>query len=143
MQPEIRVLFVCTENSARSQMAEALARELGRGRVAAFSAGVEPQPIHPLAIRAMRNARIDISAQRSKHWLTLADQHFDYVITVCDRARERCPTWIMPHEDVHWSIDDPALAAGTESERLAVFTRVLNELRNRVSLFLVSNRIVL
>jgi protein-tyrosine-phosphatase len=137
----VRVLFICTENSARSQMAEGLARSLGRGRVEAFSAGVEPQPMHSLAIRAMRNASIDISAHHSKHWLTLADKQFDYVITVCDKARERCPTWILPHEDIHWSIADPALATGTESERLAAFTKALVELRNRVSLFLISNRI--
>ena len=93
MSDRKRVLFVCTGNSARSQMAERLLRHLSRDAVEAFSAGTEPAPLNPLAVRAMAEAGLDISNQRSKHVSSVAGQHFDFVITVCDRAKEQCPRW--------------------------------------------------
>jgi protein-tyrosine-phosphatase len=103
-----RVLFLCTHNSARSQMAEGVARYLGAGEVAAFSAGSQPAEVHPDAVRAMAAIGIDISHQRSKHLDTFAGQSFDYIITVCDRVREVCPIVPNDPEQIHWSFADPA-----------------------------------
>ena len=135
----IRVLFVCTGYSCRSQMAEGWARYLGRGRVEAFSAGTEARPVHPLAIRVMADNKVDIGGQRSKSLDVYLGQPFDYVITVCDRARRACPTWPGPHERIDWSFDDPAEATGTEEARLVVFRRVALEIKRRIDLFLLSS----
>ena len=135
----IRVLFICTGNSCRSQMAEAWARYLGRGQVQAFSAGTTPRPIHPLAIRVMANNNVDIGGQQSKSLDVYLGQPFDYVITVCDRARQACPSWPGPHERIDWSFDDPAEATGTEEERLLVFRRVALEIKRRIDLFLLAS----
>jgi ArsR family transcriptional regulator, arsenate/arsenite/antimonite-responsive transcriptional repressor / arsenate reductase (thioredoxin) len=107
-RPVTRVLFLCTHNSARSQMAEAIVRQLGAGAVAAFSAGSQPAEVHPDAVRAMAAIGIDISQQQSKHLDTFADQSFDYIITVCDRVREVCPIFPNDPEQIHWSFADPA-----------------------------------
>jgi arsenate reductase (thioredoxin) len=136
-----RVLFLCTGNSARSQMAEGWARFLSKGKVDAFSAGTEPKPLNPLAVRAMADVGIDISKQQSKPMDVYLGQPFDFVITVCDRAKESCPVWPGTKDRIHWSFDDPADAIGTEEQRLAVFHRVRDEIRNRVRLFLVANKI--
>lgn len=136
-----RVLFLCTGNSCRSQMAEGLARHLGDGQVEAFSAGRQPKGIHPLAIKAMQEVRIDISGQTSKHLDAFTGQPFDFVITVCDRAREECPIWPGAREHIHWSLDDPAEATGSEEQQLAVFRRIRDEIRQRVRLFLTANHI--
>jgi arsenate reductase len=141
MSPKKRVLFVCTGNSARSQIAEALLRHISRGEADAFSAGTEPTPVNPLAVRVMSEAGIDISAQRSKSVGTFADERFDFVITVCDRAKEQCPRWPGQVEYIHWSIEDPAPVEGSEDTRLKAFRKAREELRQRITLFLLANRI--
>jgi arsenate reductase len=128
----IRVLFLCTHNSARSQMAEALLRELGKGRFETCSAGTEATRVHPLAIRAMADVGIDIAGARSKHLAEYLGQHFDYVITVCDSANESCPVFPGDPQRIHWSFEDPSAAEGTEEERLKVFERVRNEIMMRL-----------
>jgi len=131
----IRVLFVCTGNSARSQMAEAILRQMGRGAFETFSAGTDPRGVNPLTIRALANAGIDVSGARSKSVTEFLGQSFDYVVTVCDRARESCPVFPGGAESQHWGFDDPAEASGSESERLAVFERVLGEISARLRTF--------
>lgn len=131
----IRVLFVCTGNSARSQMAEALLREYGKGAFETFSAGTEPKGVNPLTVRALANVGIDISGARSKSVTEYLGQPFDYVVTVCDRARESCPVFPGGAETIHWGFDDPAETSGTEPERLAVFERVLGEISTRLRAF--------
>ena len=127
-----RVLFLCTHNSARSQMAEGLLRELGGGGFEAHSAGTEATHVRPLAIRAMQEIGIDIGAQRSKTLDEYAGQPFDLVVTVCDEAREACPYFPGAREQIHWSLPDPSKATGTEESRLAVFREVRDELRRRI-----------
>ena len=132
MSDKKRVLILCTGNSARSQMAEGLLRSLGGGRFEVFSAGTHPSRVRPEAIEAMREVGIDISGQRSKPVGEFAGREFDYVITVCDRAREECPVFPGRAERVHWSFDDPAEAAGGWPERLEVFRRVREEIGARL-----------
>ena len=127
-----RVLILCTGNSARSQMAEGLLRSLGGGRFEVFSAGTRPSRVRPEAVEAMREVGIDISGQRSKSVEEFAGREFDYVITVCDNAREECPVFPGRTERVHWSFDDPAEAAGGWPERLEVFRRVREEIGARL-----------
>jgi arsenate reductase len=127
-----RVLFLCTHNSARSQMAEALVRQLGGGRFEAFSAGTEATQVRPLAIRAMAELCIDISGQESKTLDRYLDQPFDKVITVCDQANETCPVFFGAKERLHWSFPDPSRAAGTEEEQLAVYRQVRDAIRARI-----------
>ncbi len=136
-----RILFLCTGNSCRSQMAEGLLRSLAHDRVEAFSAGTDPKGLHPLAVKAMAEVQIDISHQTSKHVDAFAGQAFDFVITVCDRAKEQCPVWPGAPHRLHWSFDDPAEASGSEEQRLAVFRRVRDEIRHRIRLFLISNKL--
>jgi arsenate reductase len=136
MSDKKRVLILCTGNSARSQMAEGLLRHDGGGRFEAFSAGVEPSHVRPQAIEAMREIGIDISGHRSKSVDEFAGQEFDYVITVCDNANERCPVFPGKTERIHWSFDDPAAAEGDETARLAVFRRVRDEIRARLREFI-------
>jgi arsenate reductase len=131
----IRVIFVCTGNSARSQMAEALLRQEGRGAFDVVSAGVEPKGVNPLTIRALASAGIDISGARSKSVGEFLGHPFDYVITVCDRARESCPVFPGGARTLHWGFDDPAEATGTDAERYAVFVRVMGEIALRIRTF--------
>jgi arsenate reductase len=135
------MLFLCTGNSARSQMAEGWARFLSRDKAESFSAGTEPKTLNPLAVRVMAEVGVDISQHQSKAMEVYLGQPFDFVITVCDRAKESCPVWPSARERIHWSFDDPADAVGNEEERLAVFRRVRDELRNRVRLFFAANKI--
>ena len=128
----IRVLFLCTHNSARSQMAEAILRSLGEGLVEVHSAGTEVTRVHPLAIRTMAERGLDISNHRSKHMDELIGEDFDYVVTVCDNARESCPIFPGAPERIHWSIADPAAVEGTEEVRAAVFKRAADELTTRI-----------
>ena len=132
----IRVIFVCTGNSARSQMAEALLRRDGGDRVEVVSAGVNPRGVHPMTIKALAKVGIDITGARSKSVGEFLGQRFDYVITVCDRARATCPVFPGGSETLHWGIDDPAEATGTEEERQAAFDRALRELSGRIHTFL-------
>ena len=132
----IRVLFLCTGNSCRSQMAEALARQRSGGRVEAFSAGTDPKGVHPLTLRALADVGVDASRQTSKHLRTFSKEKFDYVITVCDRAQESCPVWPGAKERIHWSFEDPAEVQGSDAEKLRAFTNVRNAIANRIRLFL-------
>ena len=135
MSDRERVLILCTGNSARSQMAEGLLRNIAPDRFEVFSAGVEPSFVRPQAIEVMREAGIDISAQRSKSVEEFAGQKFDYVITVCDNALERCPIFPGPTEHIHWSFDDPAAVTGDEEAVKAVFRRVRDEIKARLQEF--------
>lgn len=123
-----RVLILCTGNSARSQMAEGLLRNMAGDRTEVFSAGTKPSVVNPLAIEAMSERGIDISAQRSKHLDEYRSQPFDYVITVCDSAAETCPLFPGRAERVHWDFPDPAAAEGTHEARLALFRRVRDDI---------------
>jgi arsenate reductase len=129
MNDRKRVLILCTGNSARSQMAEGLLRHDAGGRFEVESAGIRASFVRPEAIAAMRELGIDISGQRSKNVEEFDGRHFDYVITVCDNARETCPVFFGPAERLHHNFDDPAAASGSDEERLAVFRRVRDELR--------------
>jgi len=134
---KLRVLFLCTHNSARSQMAEGLLRHLSEGRIEVQSAGNQPSDLHPLAVQAMARMGIDISRQRSKHLDEFRDQSFDYVVTVCDRVRESCPTFPGDPKQVHWSFIDPAAVAGSEQERSRAFDQVALQLTNRIRFFVI------
>jgi arsenate reductase (thioredoxin) len=127
-----RVLFLCTHNSARSQMAEGLLRALGGEAFEAFSAGTEATHVRPLAIRAMAELGIDISRQQSKTLDEYLDQPFDAVITVCDQANEACPVFFGARERVHWSFPDPSKARGTEEQRLAAYRLARDAIRERI-----------
>jgi arsenate reductase len=135
MSEKQRVLILCTGNSARSQMAEGLLRHDAGDRFEVFSAGVEPSEVRPLAIEAMRELGIDISAQRSKSVAGFAGQEFDFVITVCDNANERCPIFPGKTRRIHWSFDDPAAATGDRAEQLNAFRRVRDEIREQLREF--------
>lgn len=126
-----RVLVLCTGNSARSQMAEALLRHLAGDAVEVASAGTQPSIVHPLAVRAMAERGVDISAQRSKHLDEMTDRAFDWVITVCDNAAESCPVFPGATRRLHWSFPDPAAAEGDEDQRLDAFRRVRDALEER------------
>jgi arsenate reductase len=127
-----RVLILCTGNSARSQMAEGLLRQMAGGRFEVESAGVAPTQVRPEAMEVMREIGIDISGQRSKSVDEFAGQEFDYVITVCDNANEQCPVFPGRTQRIHWSFEDPALAEGEFDERLQVFRRVRDQIKNRL-----------
>jgi arsenate reductase (thioredoxin) len=126
------VLFICTHNSARSQMAEGLLRHLAGDRFEAESAGTEKTHVRPLAIEAMKEIGIDISGQTSKTIDSLGDRKFDYAITVCDNANEACPVFPGGTKRLHWSFEDPSAATGTDEERRAVFRRVRDQIRARI-----------
>ncbi|MEA2332713.1 MAG: ArsR family transcriptional regulator, arsenate/arsenite/antimonite-responsive transcriptional, partial [Thermoleophilaceae bacterium] len=111
--PRARMLFLCTGNSARSQMAEALAEQLSAGVVRAASAGSHPKPLHPDAVRVMRSRGIDLSGRRSKQLDEFTSRRFDYVISLCDRVREICPEFPGTPQTIHWSVSDPAREPGT------------------------------
>ena len=130
-----KVLIVCTGNSARSQMAEGLLRHEAGDRFEVFSAGTKPTEVRPEAIAVMREVGIDISHHRSKSVDEFRGQEFDYVITVCDNARETCP--ILPGATLytHWSFEDPATARGAEGERRRVFRRIRDEIAERIKSF--------
>jgi arsenate reductase len=127
-----RVLVLCTHNSARSQMAEGLLRALASDRFDVVSAGTEANRVHPLAIRAMEEVGIDLRGHRSKTVDELLTEPWDYVITVCDSANERCPLFPGRTTRLHWSFEDPSAATGSEDERLAVFRRVRDAIAARL-----------
>jgi arsenate reductase len=132
------VLFLCTGNSCRSQMAEGWLRHLAGDRFHAFSAGLQPNVVHPLAIEAMREAGVDISGQQSKDVAGFLGHHFAYIITVCDRAQQNCPIFPGPSIRKHWPIEDPATAEGTQDERMVGFRKVRDDIEARVRAFLGS-----
>jgi arsenate reductase (thioredoxin) len=128
-----RVLFLCTHNSARSQMAEGFLRALAGDRFEAGSAGTEKTSVNPLAIRVMAELGIDLDGHTSKLYVDVAPEAWDFVITVCDDANERCP-WVPGSvERLHWSFPDPSRATGTEEQRLAAFRRVRDQIRDRLT----------
>ena len=131
------VLILCTGNSCRSQMAEALWQTLGQGTWRAASAGSRPAGyVHPLAVRVMHELGIDLSGHTSKSLDRFVNDDFDLVVTVCDNARDACPVFPGAKQTLHWPFDDPAHATGTHDERLAEFRRVRDEIRNRVRRYL-------
>jgi protein-tyrosine-phosphatase/DNA-binding transcriptional ArsR family regulator len=131
-----RVLFLCTGNSARSQMAEALAEQLSDGAVQAVSAGSHPKPLHANAVRAMRERGIDLAGRRSKHLSEFSGRRFDYVISLCDRVREVCPEFPGTPQMIHWSVPDPAREPGTDNQTLPAFERAAGELATRIGFLL-------
>jgi protein-tyrosine-phosphatase/DNA-binding transcriptional ArsR family regulator len=131
-----RVLFLCTGNSARSQMAEAFLEDRSGGMVGAASAGSHPKHLHPNAVRVMREHGIDISGRQAKHLDTFAGQRFGYVVSLCDRVREVCPEFPGSPETIHWSIPDPSAAGGSDKETYPVFRQVAADLRIRVGFLL-------
>ena len=138
-----RVLFLCTHNSSRSQMAEGFLRVHGGERYAAFSAGTRPGGIHPLAIRAMAEVGIDISAaagHASKGLDSYLGQPFDLVVTVCDSAAEECPYFPGARRQEHWGFPDPSAVAGSEDERLAAFRQARDAIGACVDAFLAAYR---
>jgi arsenate reductase len=131
----IRVLFVCTGNSARSQIAEALLKDYGGSDFAVFSAGTEPGPVRGQTVTVLGEIGIDWSGAQSKSVTKFVGQPFDYVITVCDRARQTCPVFPGDHNSLHWGLDDPAEAAGTEAQKLEAFRRTRTEVAVRLRPF--------
>lgn len=133
-----RVLFLCTGNSARSQMAEGLLRAVAGNRFEVFSAGTEPGFVRPQAIAVMSELGIDISDHRSKSLTEFLNDEFDYIITVCDHANQRCPIFPGRVKRIHWSIDDPVIS-GSEEAQLAAFRQARDELQDRIQAFLANN----
>jgi arsenate reductase len=132
-----RILFLCTGNSCRSQMAQVIMNRFGKGRFEAFSAGSKPAGyVHPLAIKTLEDVGLSTEGLRCKSWEEFEGHTFDFVITVCERARESCPVWPGQPITAHWGFEDPAGATGTEEEKLRVFRRVFTELQTRIGLFL-------
>jgi protein-tyrosine-phosphatase/DNA-binding transcriptional ArsR family regulator len=127
-----RVLLLCTGNSARSQMAQALVEVLTGGAVEAASAGSHPKPLHPNAVQVMRERGIEIAGRRSKHLSEFAEESFDYVVSLCDRVREVCPEFPNHPELIHWSIPDPAREGRSDAETYPAFKRTADELAGRV-----------
>ncbi len=133
-----KVLFLCTGNSARSQMAEGYLRHVAGDKFEALSAGIAPKGLNPLAVEVMKEIGIDISHHKSKDDSTLLGQSIPYVVTVCDNARERCPIFPRTYKFLHWSFEDPAAAQGTREEKLAVFRRVRDQIVQRINEELVA-----
>lgn len=131
-----RILVLCTGNSARSQMGEGLFRHEGHGKYEVVSAGTNPTSVRPEAIFVMKEIGIDISGHRSKSVAEFSGQRFDYIVTVCDSARDRCPVFPGAAERIHWSLEDPAAVEGTEEERLTAFRRIRDQLREQVQTFI-------
>jgi len=137
MNKPLRVLILCTGNSARSQMAEGLLRRLGGDRIEVASAGVNPTSVRPQAVAAMREIGIDISKHYSKPVTDFEGQDFDFVITVCDNANEHCPVFPAKTRRIHWSFEDPAAANGDEEAVLSVYRRVRDEIQTKLQAFRV------
>ena len=133
-----KVLFLCIGNSVRSQMAEGLLNELGSGKWKAWSGGVFPSYVHPLAVRVMEEMGIDISRQTSKSMDRFRNEVFDYIITLCDEAAQSCPTFSNKGRRLHWPLEDPAAAIGTIEERLAIFRRIRDEIKTKIEELLIS-----
>lgn len=130
-----RILVLCTGNSARSQMGEGLFRYEGRGAFDVASAGTKPGHVRPEAIAVMKEIGIDISGHRSKSVTEFEGQAFDYMVTVCDNARDNCPVFPAGTGRIHWSFEDPAALEGSEAERLSAFRRIRDQIHERVKAF--------
>jgi arsenate reductase len=133
MSRPVKVMFVCTGNSARSQMAEGFARHYGLGRVDAHSAGVEPSRLNPVAVAVMQEKGIDISDHRSKAFDWDLARQMDVVVTVCGHANESCPVLPPEVKRLHWPLEDPAAGTGTDDEILATFRRIRDQVESRVA----------
>lgn len=131
-----KVLFLCVHNSARSQMAEGFLRALAGDRFEAGSAGTEKTSVNPLAIRAMAERGIDISGHTSKRYEDVMQKPWDYLVTVCDDANERCPFVPGAVKRLHWSFEDPSRATGDDEQRLATFRRVRDQIQERLAAWL-------
>jgi arsenate reductase len=131
-----RVLFLCTANSARSQMGEGLLPALAGDRIEVSSAGAQPSTVNPLAIKVMAERGLDIRHHRSKHLGEFLTEPFDYVITLCNSAAESCPLFSGPAKRIHWDLPDPAAVEGSEERRLASFRQVRNDLEARLKAWL-------
>jgi len=129
-QGNTSILVLCTGNSCRSQMSEGWLRHFGGGHVEVYSAGTEPSEVHPLAVKVMKEAGVDISRHKSSHISAYEDKDFHYVITVCDHAREVCPVFPETTKNIHHSFKDPAGFTGSESEILEGFREVRDQIRN-------------
>ena len=137
-EPRQRVIFVCTHNSARSQMAEGMLRAWGGDRFEVFSAGTEATRVRPEAVEVMREIGIDLTDHESKTLEPFMGETFHWLITVCDQAAEACPTIPGVRQRAHWSIDDPSGVEGTEAARLAAFRAARDHLRDRIHMFLLA-----
>ena len=133
-----KVLFLCTHNACRSQMAEGFLNNRAGDRFEVVSAGSQPAEVHPLAVRVMEEIGIDISGQQAKSVMDFIDEGFDYVITLCDHARKVCPAFPGNYEKIHWDLEDPAKAEGTEEDKLAVFRQVRNRIGENIRKFIKS-----
>jgi arsenate reductase len=131
-RPAKTILFLCTANSCRSQIAEGFARRLAPKEVQIYSAGTEPKAVHPLAVQVMKEIGIDIANQRSKGLERVPIEELDLVVTLCGEARESCPTFQKKTDQLHWPLPDPALVTGDEAHALKVFRNVRDEIRTRV-----------
>lgn len=135
-----RVLFLCTGNSCRSQMGEGFLRYLGGDDFEALSAGIMPSGINFMAITVMAETGINIAAQRSKPIKEFLGQQFDYVVTVCDNAKEACPAFPGRYKRLHWNLDDPVKAKGSDEEAIIVFRKIRDQIKNYIELFLKENK---
>lgn len=136
-EKKLRVLFLCTGNSARSQMSEGLLRHFAGEKVEVSSAGTEPKPeVHPMAVAAMAEIGIDISAQKPKHIEIFTDGDFEWVITVCDHARQTCPVWPGRGQHVYWPIADPAEQEGDDDLKMTAFREARDDLRDHIVMWM-------
>lgn len=133
-----RVLFLCTGNSVRSQMAEGFLRHLAGDKFEVFSAGVKPTQVNPLAIKVMAEVGIDISQHRSKSVTEFLGQKFNYVISVCDAARQACPVFPGKYKNIHWDLEDPAEVQGSEQEKLSTFRKIRDKIQDNIHKFLTT-----
>jgi len=131
-----KILFLCTGNSCRSQMGEGFMRHMAGNKFDVFSAGVEPAQLNPYAIKVMAEAGIDISSHKSKSVNEFLEQEFDYVITVCNHAKQVCPIFPGQYERIHWDIEDPAEISGTEKEKMVFFRKIRDEIKEKCQRFL-------
>jgi len=131
-----KILFLCTGNSCRSQMAEGLMWHMAGDKFEVYSAGVEPTQVNPYAIKVMAETGINISSHRSKSVNEFLKQEFDYVITVCNHAKQVCPIFPGEHRNIHWDIEDPAGIKGTEQEKMDFFRKIRDEIKEKCLIFL-------
>ncbi len=141
MMVKKRVLFLCTGNSARSQMAEGLLRRLAGERFEVFSAGIKPTAVNPLAIKAMDEIGIDIARQRSKSVSEFVEHKFDYIITVCDHSKQTCPVFPGQNQKISWDLEDPVLAEGMEEEKIMMFRKIRDRIKENLLKFITIKRV--
>lgn len=135
-----KVLFLCTGNSVRSQMAEGFLKNLAGNRFEVFSAGSQPFGLNPRAVKVMAEVGLDISGQKSKSVLQFIKHKFDYVITLCDQARQACPIFPGEYQKLHWDLPDPAAAEGTEEEKLTAFRKIRDEIKEKILAFIKTSQ---